>query len=340
MRSRALLALLLLLCAACGRMPVRDEITLQPSEHDDTVTVTVSTDFWLSPPTDEMLARVETARAAALANTDPWSVRFGRLNPPHEERHIVDKVKGKVRGVTRSARMPSDDLQHLFSDANVTVDVVRGEGWRELRLYPGSDGRATREQRQKFEETLQVWSRSVTRYFTAMHQLYAYLDRNPHRAEAVFAAMFEEENAAAIDEETELPLIQAVGRSMTEINDRMETTEQQSEVFELAELVFNPFPGRVVVRPPRDILSVEGFEQKGNEVLIDEVDLFASLKGLEGRWISPDPFAASLREHEMTAKEMAEAERRSTATVDGNEVTRAIREQLTKPKAYVVRWRD
>ena len=341
MRSRALLALLLLLCAACGRLPVTDEITIQPSEHDDTLTVTVMTDFWMSPPNDEISARVEAARAAALANTDPWSVRFGRLNAPLEERQTIEKHKGKVRSVTRSARIPSDDLQHLLSDANVTVDFVRGEGWRELRLYPGSEGRATREQRQEFEETLGAWSRSVTRYFTAMHHIYSYLDRNPQRAEPVFANMFEDgEELPPIDEEEERPLIDAVRRSMLEINERMATDEQQSRVFELTDLVFNPFPGRVVVRAPRDILAVEGFEQKGNEVSIEEVDLFASVKGLEGRWISPDPLAASFRDEDITAQQMAEAERRSTAVVSAAEVTRAIREQLTRPRAYVVRWRD
>jgi hypothetical protein len=340
-RSRVLTALLLIvLCAACGRLPVQDEVTIQPAEENDTLTVTVSSDFWLSPPTDEIRARVESARAAALSNTDAWSVRFARLDPPIEERHVVERTRGAVRRVTWAAEIPSDDLQQLLSDANITVNAVRGDGWRELRFYPGSDGRATREQRAAFEETLQAWGRSVTRYFTAMHHLYAYLDRNPDRAEPMFAAMFEEDDAAPIDEEKERPLIEAVGNSMAEINERTETTGQQSEIFELADLVFNPFPGRVVVRAPRDILAMEGFEQKGNDAIIETVDLFASLKGLEGRWISPDPLAASLRDEDVTARQMADAERKSTAVVSVTEVTRAIREQLKRPKAYVVRWRS
>ena len=343
MRRRALLVLLFVF-AACGRMPVTDQVTIEPSSEDETLTVTVTTTFLLSPPNEQARARVEAGRAAALSGTDPWSVRFARLQTPLEERHTVEKTRGALERVTRAARIPADDLQQLFSDTGITVDVLRGEGWRELRLYPGSAGRASREQQRELDATIDAWSRSVTRYFTAMHHLYRYADEHPHRARPLFAAILEEKGAdgivPAVFEEEEQPLVRAVQRSMEEITTRMDTEEGQTAVFELADLVFNPFPGRVVIRTPRDVVSSEGFAEKDNEVTIEPVDLFASLAGLEGRWISPDPLAAMLRDEEVTSEQLARAERKSTAIVSSSEVGRAIREQLVRPRTYAVRWRD
>lgn len=343
MRNRALLLLLLLVAGACTQVPVTDEITIAPSPDDDTMTVAVTSEFLMSPSNDTARERVEAARAAATSGTDPWSLRFARLRTPIEERHTTEKSRGMLRSATHAARIPSDDLQQLLSDTNITVDVVRGDGWRELRLYPGAGGRATREEQQQLEATLQAWSRSVTRYFTAMHHLYSYLDHHPQRAQPVFAAFLEEKGPddviPAVSEE-EQPLLDAVRKSMEEITTRMDTEEGTTAVFELTDLVFNPFPGRFVIRAPGEVLANEGFTQKGNEVSIEPVDLFASLKGLEGRWISPDPLAAALREEQVTSQQLAQAERTSTAVVSSSEVTRAIREQLVRPRAYVVRWRN
>jgi hypothetical protein len=344
LRNRALLALLIVACTACTQIPVTDEITIEPSGEDDTLTVSVSSSFLMSPQNDELRERADAARAAALSGTDPWSIRFARLSNPMEERHTTEKYRGTLERVTRAVRIPADDLQQLLSDSSITVDVVRGDGWRELRLYPGSGGRATREQRQQFETTLDVWSRSVTRYFTAMHHFYQYLDAHPHREQAMFAALLEEKGpdglVPPVSEEEEQPLLDAVTRSMDEIATRMDTQQGEAALLlEQADLVFNPFPGRIVIRLPGDVLSSEGFTQKGNEVRIEPVDLFDSLAGLEGRWISPDPLAGMLREEKVTARQLAQARRKSTAVVSSTEVTRALREQLVRPSAYVVRWR-
>lgn len=345
MRNRAVVALLLFLAAACSRLPVTDQVTIEPSKYDDTMTVTVTTAFLLHAQDDRIRNEVETARAAAMSGTDAWSIRFARLTTPYEERHTMEKARGVLERVTRAARIPSDDLQHLLSDTGITVDVLRGEGWRELRLIPPSTGRATREQREQFETTLDVWSRSVTRYFTAMHHLYRYLDANPHRAQVMFAALLEEmgpdDLPIVVLETEEQPLLDAVAHSMDEIGERMDAEEARSMLFaEQADLVFNPFPGRVLIRAPSDVLDSEGFVRKANEVTIEPIDLFESLAGLEGKWISPDPLAALLREENVTSDQLARTRRSSTAIVSTSEVKRAIREQLVRPKMYSVRWRD
>jgi len=341
---RGILAASLLVLAACTRLPVTEEVTIEPSAESDAVTVTVSTSFWLSPPTDELREHVDDARSAALSGTDAWSVRFARLSQPQSERLTLERTRGALERVTRAATIPSDDLQHLFSDTGVTVDVLRGDGWRELRLFPGSSGRATREQQKELETTLDVWSRSVSRYFTAMHHFYRYLDEQPGREEVLWAAFLEERGPDGLVPpvaDDEAALIDAVRHSMDEIAIRMDTEDRRAAfLMEQADLVYNPFPGRIVVRVPRDVLASEGFSVKGNQLSIEPVDLFQSLAGLEGRWISPDPLAASLRDQQLTSAQLADAERKSTAVVNSSEVGRAIREQLVRPKAYVVRWRD
>jgi hypothetical protein len=329
--------------AACTRPPVLDEVTIEPSKEDDTVVITVASTFTLKPANEQARERVEAARTAALSTTDAWSIRFARLTPV-EDHVTYSKSGGALERVTRSARIASDDLQQLFSDANITVDVLHGEGWRELTFYPGASGRATREQRQHFEGELTQWSGSVARYFTAIDHVYAYLREHPQRDRYVFAALLNEKGADGSDPlvlEAEQPLVDAVSVAMEEIAERMDEQEGRAATFaEEADLVFNPFPARITVRAPRDVLSSEGFTTKEGALLIEPVDLFGAIAALEGEWISPDPLAALLLDQTPTAAELAKLPRRSQSLVSGSEVARAIREQLTRPKTYRVRWRD
>lgn len=335
------LSCLFLLLAACGRVPVTEELTIEPDRDTDTVVVTASMKFELHPRSDVARARVESARAAALSGTDPWSIRFARLLVPDEERVTYQKTRGALAQVTRSARFPSDDLQVLLSDTNITVDVVRGEGWREIRFYPGSGGRATREQQRELDLTLVQWSESVARYFATVHRLYSYLRERPGRERHVFAALVSENLQETPITEEEAPLVEAVIQAMGTIAEEMDVHEGRAATLaEEADLVFNPFPARVIVRVPGEALSSEGFAAKGNDFAIEPVDLFAAIAALEGRWIAPDPLAALLRDERPTAEQLAEAPRKSQAVVSSSEVAQAIREQLARPRVYSVRWRS
>src|ERR1043165_9748557 len=114
-----------------------DEVTIEPSKDGDTVLVTAQTTFALNPPNELMKHSVESARTAALSSTDPWSIRFSRLTPA-QERFTMEKDHGDLQRVTRAVNIKSEDLQQVFSDANITVDILRGDGWSELRFYPGT----------------------------------------------------------------------------------------------------------------------------------------------------------------------------------------------------------
>jgi hypothetical protein len=108
------------------------------------------------------------------------------------------------------------------------------------------------------------------------------------------------------------------------------------------DLIFNPFPARVTIRVPGDVLASEGFRKSGKsgDLVIEPIDLFAAIGELEGKWISPDPLVALLRDERPAPEDVAKLPRKSEAVVSGGEVARAIRDQLQRPRTYSVRWRS
>ncbi len=343
MSRRALGILALLLAAACAQSPVRDYVTIEFSDDNHLVVVTAETTFELRAQNEEMRARIDAARAATQSGTDPWSIRFARLSPDLESVKL-EKNRGVLERITRSIRIPEDDLQQVFADTSITVDVVRGEGWRELTFYPGTTPRATREQQRRFNSELAAWSSAVARYFTTVHHLYSYMDENPGRARYLYAALVNEKEvdgtipALLEDEEA---LLEAVLNAMDGIAKRMGEQEGRAATFaEEADLMFNPFPARISVRLPGDAMAHDGFKEQQGEFVIEPVDLFAAIASLEGKWISPDPLAAILREKEMTSEELMAMPRQSRAFVPASDIADAIREQFARPRTYSVRWRD
>jgi hypothetical protein len=324
-----------LLFAACAQPPVDDEVTVA-IEKNDRALITAQTTFNDADIKSEARMRMlEAGRFAALHGNDPWSARFGRVTAEDEE-VTIQKHRGELDRVTRTVRIPVSQLQQVFSDTNITVHVLNGEGWRELSFIPGGNVRATREQRKHFEDALRTWSGSVARYFMAIDHLYMYLDGNPHRASALFAALLNERPAVA---EEEQPLVDSVSGAMEELATMMDREQEGggATFAEEADLIYNPFPARITVRVPGDVLSKEGFEK---ELVIEPVDLFDAITALEGKWISPDPLAALLRDQPPAAAEMARQPRRATRVVQASDIADAILEQLERPKTYVVRWRD
>jgi len=340
----ALVLLCALLVAACARGPVNEAVTVE-FEKSDWVRVTAETTFDDSNiNTSARMALLEAGRFAALNGTDSWSARFGRVTA-EDESVTYEKHRGQLDRVTRSVRIPTNQLQQVFSDVNITVNVLNGPGWRELSFIPGGSIRATREQRRHFEDALGSWSGSVARYFAAVHRLYVYMNANPQRGPALFAALLSEKpvdpavvNPALLVLEEEQPLVDSVTAAMEEIATGMDETEDGAATFaEEADLIYNAFPARMTVSVPGDVISKEGF---GKELVIDRIELLEIITGFEGKWISPDPLAALLREQAPSAEQLARQPRRSTSSVSASDIADAIREQLVRPRTYVLRWRD
>lgn len=338
---RGLAPLALVVLAACGPPPVQDDVTIEFFDERELVVVTAETRFALSPRNMEARKRADTAREAAQANTDQWSARFSRVIP-ELERVTFQRNHGTLESVNRSIRIPSAELHRVFSDVNVTINVTRGERWRELAMYPGTSARASREQQRFFEDELAAWSTDIARYMTAVRHLYRYLDRHPSRAQFVFAQMVNEETDPLLGPgEEEQLLLDAVSEAMEAVALRMDTQESRADTFaETADLLFNPFPARMTVRVPGEVLAKEGFDKAARDLVIEPVDLLETIGKLEGRWISPDPLALLLREKAPTAAELARMPRRAEVVTHPGDITKALRELLARPRAYVVRWRD
>lgn len=340
MRNRIALALLLL-AAACARPPVQDEVSIAFGNERETATVTARTSFQLQPRNDAERSRIDSARAAALAGTDDWTVRLARL-APESDRITFERTRGQLERVIRTAVVPAAEVERLFADASIGAQFVSGDGYRELHFYPASSGRASREQQRHFDEALDLWSRDVARYFTALHHIYAYLDDQPQRARYVFAALLSEKGAdgappAVLEEEQ--PLVDAVTEAMDRIAARMDENEQRAHSFaEEADLIYNPFPARVTVEVPGEVIAREGFTTTDKGVAVEPVDLFESIASLEGKWVRPDPLAALLRNDALKAEELARLPRESEPVVSATEVATAIREQLARPRTYRIRW--
>jgi len=332
----------LLLAAACAQPPVQDEITIDVAG-DGSVAVTAQTRFELDPKSPNERARVENARTAAMSATDPWAARFARITPETETQSF-QKQRGALERVTRSVRIRPEELQQVFSDTNITVNVVNGDGWRELAFYPGASGRASRDQHARFNTALHEWSTSIARYYAAIHQLYSYMDRNPQRAQYMFASLLDEKGVdglvPALAEE-EQPLVDHVLAAMDEIATRMDEQEGRATTFsEDADMIFNPFPARMIVRVPGEVLAHDGFTKSNDALVIEPVDLFTAVSTLEGEWVAPDPLAALLKDDAPSSTQLAAIDRKSSLSVTASEIADGLRKQLSRSSSYVVRWRD
>lgn len=335
----------LLMFGSCARFPITEEITIEFSDDASWATVTAQTTFDLEVQSAAIRSRIAAARSAAVAGVDPWGVRFARIAPDYD-RVTFEKSRGTLERVTRSARIPSHDLQQVFSDTSITVALSRGDGWTELAFYPAASSRASREQQRRFAEELRRWSGSVARYVTAVDHMYAYLAERPLRAEYLFAAILDErsvDEAPPVVLEEEQPFVDDVRSSMEEIAAQMDQEAGNASTFaEMADLVHNPFPGRMTIRLPRAPVAVSGFTEsaESNDVVVEQVDLFGAISALEGRWVEPDPLAALLRAEVPKAREMAAVRRRSRSVISATEIAEAISAELTRPRSYVVRWAE
>jgi hypothetical protein len=332
------------LLAACGGPPVVEDVRIEIGESSDEVAVIADTHFEMRPTGDQARRRVDAARAAAIAGTDPWGVRFANLRPSVDSTY-VRRERGVLARLTRTVTIPADDLQLVFADTNITVRTLRGDGWRELAFHPGSSTRASRDQERHFRDELELWSRSIAAYYRAMHEVYAYLELRPERAEPLFAAMLTpgeaKENQPALLEDEQL-LLEPVVTAMIVIAERMDEREDRAAGFaEEADLIYNPFPARITVQVPGSIIAHEGFSvSRDREAVIERIDLFHTLEKLEGKWLTPDPLALLLREPQAGAETIARAERRSTPNVTSDAIAAEIRARLARPASYVVRWRE
>jgi hypothetical protein len=332
-----LLPLLLLSCDPVIRRIVSFEFD-PTAEH---VTVTATTYVGNAKPKTAEYGEAEEERAALLAEHDQWSVRFAQLNAD-SDRVTYERSHGQLDSAQHVATVQSDQLQKLFFDLPITVTTQRGEGWMELTMYAGSSNRATLQQRRLAEKMLDAYSRRAVNYFNSVRAMYAYLDEYPQRARLMFTDIFADDDERPLLSDIERSLTDRVRESVQSLTDTKDI-EEDATIDHIFDVAYNAFPAKFRVAIHGNVLAVEGFNRIDSENFeIQPPSVFEVIPMLEGRWISPDPLAAALRDEKKTSAEVAEeiasVPRRFDPVVTKNEVAAAILERMKPAPRYRLRW--
>jgi len=306
--------------------------------------VTISASTWL-PDAKEAKdrAQVDAVREALVGGRDEWSLRLANAEPKHD-RVVFEHDRGQLSYVERSATIDAADLQKFFYDVPVTSSVLRGDGWAELSIYPGASTRATNAQRAEVEKKLDRYSARAVRYFGAVRALYAYLDERPQRADDIILALFRDKDDDPLPPLTksELDLADDVRHRVDGLLDS--EGESTTQIEREADLVFNPFPAKLIVHVPGEPLLVEGFSREmGGGLVAQTPSLLEAIASLEGRWISPDPIAFALQPDRkmgsaQTAALFAQLPRHAAPVVGAGEVAEALTKKMRPAERYRVRF--
>jgi len=99
-----------------------------------------------------------------------------------------------------------------------------------------------------------------------------------------------------------------------------------------------------VVHVPGEPLLVEGFTRgRDGELIAESPSLLEAVASLQGRWVSPDPLAFSLRpdgggDSDKEAALIASMPRHTSAVIGAIEVSDALVQKLRPAPRYRVRW--
>ena len=339
MRRATFAAVVFLFAASCANI-VHHDLTLTFDDTGEHVTVAAATSIPTTKDSRDR-GRDDRLRDDILAGRDEWSLRFANANP-ESYRVMLDRAHGELIRAERIARIDSGDLQKIFFDVAVSAVVTRGDGWAELAIYPGTSTRATRPQRDDAEKKLRAYSERAVRYFDSVRMMYEYMNEHPPRAPEVFSALFRDADdpRPSFLTEEEHDLVAAVRRGVDGLTENDDTEQLEAE----ADLVYNPLPARIVVRVPGEPLLVEGFARgKDGELVAEPPSLIEAIAALEGRWVTPDPLAFSIRpggggDSDNEAALIAAMPRHATAVVGPIEVGDALIQKLRPAPRYRVRW--
>lgn len=337
MKRFAFVAAAALLLSACGIKPaVENRLSLV--FYEDPSRVHVNTSIHIDEPDNKVIAqRVDNLREAIAGNRDEWAMRFAGLNIDNE-RIILDRANGRVTGVERLTTIDRNELPKFFNDMSITVSLLPNNGYTELTIIPGASSRATRQQRERVLATLHAWSAEAAAYVDALSHLYQYLDANPERAQPAFTILLSDRDQKSVNDE-EQALIEKVWTTADRLSERMRPKDTDAYmVDEEFDLVFNPFPGEIVVVTPKIASGVENFDKRdATTFVIPRRGLLDAISSLEGKWVSPDPFAMSAH-GDPKPDQLAKMPRHWSVLVTASEIEGAVSERLKPASVYRVRW--
>ena len=346
MRRLAIVALLLTGCVA--EHPIRERVTLDFGQPERVNVIESTTIEDVEAPPPRLGRRIEAVRDALANGRDDWSNRFAKV-AADSERVTFDRKHGQLWRVEHHASIDRDALEKLFADMSITIHATRGDGWSELAIYPGGSTRATRDQQEHFQKSIDVWSHAAARYFESMRHLYAYLNDNPQRARAMFREMLEppkDEPPEVTSHEQEL--LDETGAAAAQILTMLDVAEDQPFTLdEEANLVYNPLRADFTIRVPGEVLAVEGFEKSGDGAYrFVAPKLLDAVASLEGHWLSPDPLALKIRAERVKdtpppdIEAVAAMPRRVAPVITPSEIASAVTERLKPLSTFRVRWAE
>ncbi len=354
MRRLALLALVALASWSCFEPPVAESLLVEFLP-DGLVTVTVRLRIRdLEESNPALQRRIEQARREALEGNDAWSRRFEAFGPVIE-RGEWEKHEGRLVSFSRSATTDDPEaLARFFADTGIAIEWRSVDGSDELSLYPPAAGSASRAERQRVSKALIDWSSAVAAYLARAGELWRHLEENPDRARSCLARVFTEylpdETVRATGEisSEESRLLDALRDAMSEVTEVLEVPEGESHSLdELSRRVHDPFPAPLALRLPAPAMEVEGFAAPagGSELRAGGASLWQALRGIDGRWLAPDPLSAlvahdleRIGDQPFPLEAFLARPRKAAAAPAAREVLEALRAQLEPAPNYRVVW--
>jgi hypothetical protein len=359
----ALLAFLSVTLAACFDDPVTETLVIQMLEEERVaLTATVALQYVDQDGPLPLRTRLQGLKQDYLSGQDPWTRRFERSQFVHEERTVFrDRHDASVKGrppyteldvakIRHMVVIQQDDLGFVLGDSGAAFRVFSSRGTAEMLVVPGAGSLATPEQRRVLERHLAAWSASAARYLEETRRLYAYLATAPDRATACFAVLFED---LVEKEGPAYPLLDGEKELLDPVRKAMETMAENLGgladvpygLNELSYLVYDPLPAAITVCLPKPAEEIEGFVPKGELChAIPRRGIIDAFDGLEGRWISPDPFVTWIRVHRSQGQEKLDLERfaakeRSVRSLPSPaEIVKALEDGMRHQPAYRLRW--
>lgn len=304
-RRAFLLVPLLALVSACFDGPVRETWTLRFLSGGWVVagrTIEISSAEDSNPA---VAKRLGALRRDLVEEADPWAERLAEMGPVAEKVE-QERLTGTIAKATHRALLTeTDQVRQLFAATPVNASYTIVSGLAELSFAPGPPDRATRADREKVRRAFAPWSADVAEYFAAGSALWKYLDQHPARAWACFGRLFGQVRKDDAPEPPELlpgketQLVEALQAAMKKVWQPLEVADGEAFTLdELSHLVWDPLPAPIEIQLPGPALEAVGFETGGsaNHLVARGPGFWHALENLEGKWLTPDPVLAFVRE--------------------------------------------
>ncbi|MEP7012555.1 MAG: hypothetical protein ABJC13_19715 [Acidobacteriota bacterium] len=350
-RRAFLLLPLLAFVSACFNGPVRETWTLRFLSGGWVVagrTIELSSAEDSNPAVAKRLAAV---RRDLLEGTDAWTKRLAEMGPIAEKIE-QERFTGSIAKAThRAVLTETDQVRQLFAATPVNASYTIVSGLAELRFAPGPADRATRADRQKVQRAFSPWSADVAAYISAGSALWKYLDEHPGRAWACFGRLFRQVRQDGAPEPPplspgkETQLVEALQAAMKKVWQPLEVADGEAFTLdELSHLVWDPFPAPIEIQLPGPAIEVEGFETEAGHLIARGPGFWHALEHLEGRWLSPDPVLAFVRESRkqkpaFDLETFLNQPRWAKTPPSGGDVQKAMQTELSGAPEFRATWR-